>query len=156
MSTSKVAREDFLKLVDIYNSQGKSAMYRYVRETYDIKQPFFVRKRIIDDGDYIYDADNDRFMISAEAAQQTNMTDAESVFMGIEELCEHSNDNRAAIHDSQRPDSVREAEIRNLFHTLVEDRLIELSKYVYLNPSQKSVSIDRSALEEDGYRVMIQ
>ena len=51
MSTSKVARQDFPKLVDIYNSQGKSAMYRYVREKYDIKQPFFVRKRIIDDGD---------------------------------------------------------------------------------------------------------
>lgn len=156
MSTAKVMKKDFPMLVDIYNSQGKTAMYRYVRETYDIKQPFFVRKRIIDDGDYTYDEDNDRFIISDTAAQQKEMDDAESVFMGIEELCSQSRDNTAAIPDSCDPDSDREAEIRKLLHTLVEDRLIELSRYVYLNPSQKSVSIDRSALEDDGYRVMIQ
>ena len=45
--------------------------------------------------------------------------------------------------------------MEHLVHTLISDSLLELSRYVWLDPVSKMIRVDRSTLEENGYRLEI-
>ena len=51
--------EAFSKIIEQYNSGGKTAAYGYLRSEYGIKHPYFVINRIKECGKYLYDADTD-------------------------------------------------------------------------------------------------
>ena len=38
--------------------------------------------------------------------------------------------------------------MENLVHTLISDRLLELSRYVWLDPASKMIRVDRAALDK--------
>ncbi len=45
--------------------------------------------------------------------------------------------------------------MENLVHILIIDRLLELSRYVWLDPASKMIRVDRSTLEQNGYKLEI-
>ena len=45
--------------------------------------------------------------------------------------------------------------MENMVHSLISDRLLELSKYVLLDPIGKRILIDKSSMQTDGYQVLI-
>ena len=42
-----------------------------------------------------------------------------------------------------------------MVHSLISDRLLELSKYVLLDPIGKRILINKSSMQTDGYQVLI-
>ena len=73
--------------------------------------------------------------------------------MSLDELCGKHLPAQASENQSLR-DKPSEA-MENLVHTLISDRLLELSRYVWLDPASKMIRVDRAALEENGYRLEI-
>ena len=45
--------------------------------------------------------------------------------------------------------------MENMVHSLISGRLLELSKYVLLDPIGKRILIDKSSMQTDGYQVLI-
>lgn len=76
-----------------------------------------------------------------------NFTESEDkVFMTIDELCA-SNKNVKVSPVEQQPDKSKEME------KLIGDRLLELSRYISINSISKTLIIDKTSLDRDGYQV---
>ena len=80
--------------------------------------------------------------------------DVDDIFLNLEMLCENkietSDRSEGAIN---RNDRIKAME--NMVHSLISDRLLELSKYVLLDPIGKRILIDKSSMQTDGYQVLI-
>lgn len=80
-----------------------------------------------------------------------NSTESEDkVFMTIDELCA-SNKNVKVSPVEQQPDKSKEME--KLIQELIGDRLLELSRYISINSISKTLIIDKTSLDRDGYQV---
>jgi len=44
--------------------------------------------------------------------------------------------------------------MEKLIHELMSDRLLELGKYVVIDPSERTIVIDRTSLTENGYTIV--
>lgn len=145
MGKKIIGEEMFPEIVKQYNSGGRTAAYDYLRSGYGIKQPYFVINRIRKSGKYTYDPDADRF-------SEPDKSEADSVFMDLEELCSHS------IVATERPAAsaadTRSATMKKLIHELISDRLLALSRYITMDSSTRTILIDRTSLIADGYRVV--
>ena len=76
-----------------------------------------------------------------------NFTESEDkVFMTIDELCA-SNKKVKESPVEQQPDKSKEME------KLIGDRLLELSRYISINSISKTLIIDKTSLDRDGYQV---
>ena len=76
-----------------------------------------------------------------------NFTESEDkVFMSIEALCA-PNKNVKVSPVEQQPDKSKEME------KLIGDRLLELSRYISINSISKTLIIDKTSLDRDGYQV---
>ena len=141
-----IIREDaFPRIIEEYNSGGKTAAYDYLRSHYGNRHPYFVINRIKECGKYSYDADTDRFA-------ETITSDTDSVFMDLDELC-----NRTALSSERQAETVtdpRPAAMERLVHELISDRLLTLSRYITLDSSTRTILVDQTSLSADGYRVV--
>lgn len=80
-----------------------------------------------------------------------NFTESEDkVFMTIDELCA-SNKNVKVSPVEQQPDKSKEME--KLIQELIGDRLLEISRYISINSISKTLIIDKTSLDRDGYQV---
>ena len=93
-----------------------------------------------------YNYDTDRF--------ESDSRKEDDIFLNLEMLCENkietSDRSEGAIN---RNDRIKAME--NMVHSLISDRLLELSKYVLLDPIGKRILIDKSSMQTDGYQVLI-
>ena len=93
-----------------------------------------------------YNYDTDRF--------ESDSRKEDDIFLNLEMLCENkietSDRSEGAI---SRNDRIKVME--NMVHSLISDRLLELSKYVLLDPIGKRILIDKSSMQTDGYQVLI-
>ena len=145
MGKTIIGEEAFPKIIEQYNSGGKTAAYDYLRSEYGIKHPYFVIKRIKECGKYLYDADTDHF-----SGIDTSVADG--VFMNLDELC-----GTTAVTAVRQPDPVsdsRPAAMEKLVHELISDRLLTLSRYITLDSSTRTILIDQTSLSADGYQVV--
>ena len=145
MGKTIIGEETFPKIIEEYNSGGKTAAYDYLRSHYGIRHPYFVINRIKECGKYSYDADTDRFT-------ETITSDTDSVFMDLDELC-----NRTALSSERQAETVtdpRPAAMERLVHELISDRLLTLSRYITLDSSTRTILVDQTSLSADGYRVV--
>ena len=69
----------FPELVELYNTEGRTAMYDLLRSKYGIKQPYFVFRRLKESDKYEYDQGSDRFT-------SVNGSISDDVFMDLDEL----------------------------------------------------------------------
>ena len=93
-----------------------------------------------------YNYDTDRF--------ESDSRKEDDIFLNLEMLCENkietSDRSEGAI---SRNDRIKAME--NMVHSLISDWLLELSKYVLLDPIGKRILIDKSSMQTDGYQVLI-
>ena len=93
-----------------------------------------------------YNYDTDRF--------ESDSRKEDDIFLNLEMLCENkietSDRSEGAI---SRNDCIKAME--NMVDSLISDRLLELSKYVLLDPIGKRILIDKSSMQTDGYQVLI-
>jgi len=80
MPKSKVKDGDLRKLAGIYNAEGRTAVYELLRNQYEVKNLYFVMRRMLKKTELSYHAKEDHFDIQ-------NRINPESVFMGMDELC---------------------------------------------------------------------
>ena len=95
-----------------------------------------------------YNYDTDRF--------ESDSRKEDDIFLNLEMLCENkietSDRSEGAI---SRNDRIKAMENKNMVYSLISDRLLELSKYVLLDPIGKRILIDKSSMQTDGYQVLI-
>ena len=137
----KINNQDLRFLAEKYNSDGKQAMYAYLQSEYGIKNPTCTFKRMKKHPELGYHPEKERFLFDE------NSTESEDkVFMTIDELCA-SNKNVKVSPVEQQPDKSKEME------KLIGDRLLELSRYISINSISKTLIIDKTSLDRDGYQV---
>ena len=145
MGKTVIGEETFPKIIEEYNSGGKTAAYDYLRSQYGIKHPYFVITRIKECGKYSYDADTDHF---SESVANTE----DGVFMDLDELCGRTA--LSAAHQAEPVTDPRPAAMERLVHELISDRLLTLSRYITLDSSTRTILIDQTSLSADGYQVV--
>ena len=139
-----IDEKDFPAIIEIYNSKGRLAANAYIRESYGIKTPWSVMKRIRKAPGFEYDAEEDRF-------KSTDGRSDESIFMSMSELCGNSGNTSVSADNAA---SRASASMEKLVHELISDRLLELSRYVTLETSSRTILIDRTSMQADGYKVV--
>ena len=117
----KITPDKYPQIIEVYNTEGKTAAYDLMRSCYEIKNPTCVMKRMKADKNLGYNYDTDRF--------ESNSRKEDDIFLNLEALCENKVE--------------------------TADRLLELSKYVLLDPLGKRILIDKSSMQTDGYQVLI-
>ena len=145
MGKTIIGEETFPKIIERYNTGGKTAAYDYLRSQYGIKHPYFVINRIKKCGKYPYDIDTDHF-------SETDDNTADGVFMDLEELC--GTTAPAEIRQTDPVKDARPAAMEKLVHELISDRLMTLSRYITLDSSTRTILIDQTSLLADGYQVV--
>lgn len=144
---ARIHEEELQNLAQIYNAEGKKGLYGMLRDEYGIKNPYFVFKRMKEKEGLGYIPEQDRF--SAQPAP----IDTDDVFMSIEELCAPAVLQHAKTPTGQTAGSRPEA-MEKLIRELIGDRLLELSRYVALDPLSRTMIIDRTSLMNDGYQLV--
>ena len=143
----KISDHDLPEIARLYNNSGKDAMYKHLRETYGIKNPWFVLSRMKKAPVLGYDAESDRF--TAEACDQAD----ENLFMTMDELCSPMKPQHVTTSKQNQCEQKAEA-MEALVKQLIGDRLLELSKYVVLDTINKTMLVDKTALETAGYSLV--
>lgn len=146
MARCKVKDEDLKELAELYNSQGKKAVYALLDSKYGVKNPYFVLRRMYERQDLAYYAEADQF-------QTAEMQSTEKIFMSMEELCSPIITQHVSSKEQQELDS-RPAAMDQLIRELIGDRLLELSKYVTIDSLSKRIIIDKTTLTQDGYQLV--
>ncbi len=146
MSKVKVPPADLKDLAEIYNNEGAATVKEVLAERYDIHQPSNVLKRMKSTEDLEYDAKLDRFFAQEEA-------ESESIFMSIEELC--TTPSKSSISQTHISVDAQNAAMERMVQNLIGERLLELSRYITLSSLSRTVIVDRTALESEGYHLEI-
>ncbi len=129
---AKIKEETLAQIVDIYNEEGRKAAYDFI-DTYGIKQPYAVMKRIKNHPNYSYDAVSDHY-----TSQLKSNTD--EIFMSMDELCSPLEEKGRQSNKIELV-TKRTREMEKLIQELLGDRLLELSKYITLESSSKTMVI---------------
>lgn len=141
-----IDESEFPAIVEIYNRNGLKAANAYIRTNYGLKNPWSVISRIRKTPGYKYDEANNRFIIPYKRTE-------EQVFMSIDDLCGNKKSQPEKTGDAVNPRNT--VSMENLIHELISDRLLELSRYVTLEASSRTILIDRTSMIADGYKAVI-
>lgn len=134
---------DYPLIIKTYNEQGSQATVALLEAKYGMKSPHSFLCRMKNNSKYQYNHASNKFGASVKT---------EELFLGLEELCNKS---------SATPDvpivlkATKQSSLPTLIQELMQEKLLELTKYVQLNRAMNTVSIDKSALISDGYNVII-
>lgn len=142
----KVNDDELPKIVQVYNSEGRTAAYGLLRSQYGVKNPYFVIKRIEKNSRFEYNEAEDRYLVRKEP-------DTAGVFMSMEELCspvapQHFQTSEKPLADNHP------AAMEKLIRELLGERLLELGRYIALDSSSKTMAIDLTSLKAAGYRII--
>lgn len=145
MGKTIIGKDIFPKIIEQYNSGGKTAAYNYLRSHYGIKHPYFVINRIKECGTYSYNEETGRF-------SGIDASTADGVFMDLDELCD-----RTPLPTARHAEVVKDprpAAMEKPVHELISDRLLTLSRYITPDSSTRTILIDQTSLSADGYQVV--
>lgn len=140
---ANVPKEDYEKIANLYNESGDKATMEYIGENYGIKAPRGVLMRIKKYPGFSYDAENKKIIIP-------KATEGE-IFMWIDEIC----NKKTSAPKIASVNEVRDISLELLYKELMQEKLMEISKYIKLNRYSNTVIIDRTSLSIDGYQITI-
>ncbi len=138
---SKINDKELLNVAKIYNENGREAAYAFI-EDYGIRYPYAVIKRMKNHVNFIYEKESDTFSFQKKV-------ESDAVFMTMDELC-----SSVVTEKKAQPVDNRNVAMEKLIHDLLGDRLLELSKYITLDSSPKTMMIDQTSLKSSGYKVV--
>lgn len=145
---SNVRRNDYEKIVKIYNEFGNKAALEYLQQNFGVKYPRDVITRIKKTPGYFYDPVTKKINVNLENSEG-------SIFMEIEELCKASTIDKIDSKDLFYVESSTDFNINVIYQELLQEKFIELNKYVKLNSYLNTISIDKVSLIANGYQVFI-
>ena len=135
---------DYDEIARLFNEYGGITAKQFISDMYGIKHPAYILGKMKNGHGYMYNAELKRY-------EPKEKTEGMALFLGLEELCQ--TEKIAAIPiKGQTPIN---SEIGDLFHDLMEDRFLELSRYIHLKQSSREIVINRTALKSAGYQVAI-
>ena len=143
----KVRKYDYEKIAKIYNESGNQAAMEYIQENYGSKAPRGVIMRIKNSPGFSFDSVNNKIITS-------NASEGE-IFMGVEELCNKKVANEIPTLKTVSVSGIEDITLELLYKDLMQEKLMELSKYIKLNRYSNTVIIDKTALKMDGYQITI-
>jgi len=141
---ANVKKQDYEYIANIFNESGDKAAQEYIATTYGNKAPRGVISRIKKAPGFKYDEVNKKII-------KVDLTE-EKIFMGLDELCNNTDSNKG---ESVLSDDNSIKNIESLYIELMQEKLLELMKYIRINHYSKTISIDNSALTLDGYKVKL-
>lgn len=142
--TNHVEDEKLCELARMYNNQGKKEMYKYIRDILEIRNPSELFKRMTRKEFLGYHKEKDVFQFDQKEHE-------DNVFISLETLCAPT-----VVRTHDKTVEKHSNAMERLIHELIENRLLEISKYVTIIPYSKQLVLDRSLLIQDGYNVIIQ
>ena len=145
MGKAIVTENMFPQIVELYNTEGKTAVYEKIRSQFGIKRPYFVLRRIKDSEMYTYEEDHHKFIC-------LHASTGDDVFMDLDELCGSPTIRRSA--SNERIAETQLPTMEKLVNELINDRLLTLSRYITLDSAARTIMIDQTSLAADGYRVV--
>lgn len=146
MARYKVKDKYLKELAEMYNSDGKQAVYELLRTRFNIKNPYFVLRRMCKKPELSYNSEKDCF-------DTAGIKNTENLFMSMEELCPPTVPQHVSRKEQEEIDS-RPAAMDKLIRELIGDRLLELNKYVTIDSLSKRIIIDKTTLIQDGYQLV--
>lgn len=144
---ANVPKEDYEKIANMYNEFGDKATMEYIGENYGIKAPRGVLMRIKKYPGFSYDSENKKIIIP-------KATEGE-IFMGIDEICSKKASNEISTRKIASVNEIGDITLELLYKELMQEKLMELSKYIKLNRYSNTVIIDKTSLSMDGYQITI-
>lgn len=145
---SNVSKNDYEKIVKLYNESGNQAAMEYIQQNYGIKSPRGVLMRIKKAPGYSYDSENNKIIKGDEKE--------EPVFMGIDELCNQSTSKKNKPSGNTSSYTTKDVTLDSIYKDLMQEKLMELTKYIKLIRHSSMIYIDKTALKADGYQITIQ
>jgi len=143
----KVSSDDYPEIIEKYNSEGSAAASEFVRGKYGIEYPSCLISRLRRITSLGYDKAKDRFEVSSKKEDE--------IFLNLEELCGNNKTSGIEQNEAYRLKAARTEAMESMVHSLISDRLLELSRYVLLDPIGKKILINKSSMQAEGYCVMI-
>ena len=133
---------EYQKVAQIYNQLGRSKAVAYLQNELGYKNPssqISRMKRMISCG---YDKETDHFN-EIPSAHDTD------IFLDINQICaEESNCMKKAV-------SPKIPTMESLYEELIREKLLEYVKYIQISKVTGEVSINKTALLQDGYKLAI-
>lgn len=144
---ANVKRSDYENIVQVFNKSGNKAALEYLQQNFGVKYPRDVITRIKKTPGYSYDPVTKKINIDLSEPE-------EAIFMGIDELCNPLISNNNDVETSVEIPT--DLNINMIYQELLQEKFLELIKYVKLNRYLNTINIDKSALIANGYQVFIQ
>ena len=146
--SKRIKDDEFKELARLYNDEGvKSICITCSGTGIEIKNPYFVFQKMKNKADLEYDPEQDCFRI------ESGPEESDGIFMSMEELCSPMVP-RHVMSDKEHISASRPEAMEKLVRELIGDRLLELSRYVALDSLSKTMIIDKTSLESDGYQLV--
>lgn len=143
---ANVRRSDYENIVQVFNESGSNAALEYLQQNFGVKYPRDVITRIKKTPGYSYDPVTKKININLSEPE-------DAIFMGIDELCTPLSNNNDVETSVEIPADLN---INMIYQELLQEKFLELTKYVKLNRYLNTINIDKSALIANGYQVFIQ
>ena len=149
----QVRKSDYDKIVKVYNESGNKAAMEYIEGNFGTKYPRDVIRRIKKSSNYKYDYKNSKLINKKYPKKK-------SIFIGIDELCNQTVSTKSkpittTNLQNTTVQTTKENALELLCQELLQEKIMELTKYVQLNRYLNTISINKSALISDGYQVAI-
>ena len=141
-----VRKEDHAKIVNVYNELGNQAAMKYIQQNYGTKAPRGVLDRIKKSIGYRYDATSNKII--------SNVSE-DGIFMGIEEICNKTISKEVSPIKVAPTYAFGDMTLELLYKDLMQEKLMELCKYIKLDRYSSSIIIDKTSLKSNGYQVTI-
>lgn len=144
---ANVRRSDYENIVQVFNESGNKAALEYLQQNFGVKYPRDVITRIKKTPGYSYDPVTKKINIGLTEPE-------ESIFIDIDELCNPLSTNNTEVESSDGIPA--DLNINIIYQELLQEKFLEITKYVKLNRYLNTINIDKSALIANGYQVSIQ
>lgn len=145
---SKIRKEDYSKIIKVHNESGMKAAMEYITNNFGTKYPRDVITRIKKTPGYSYDAENKKII-------EDNVSTEKTIFMDIDELCKSATCSEVEHTVVTKGGDANKFKIEIIYQELIEEKFLELNKYIKLNRYLSTISIDKTALIANGYQISI-
>lgn len=136
---------DLEKFVHIFNTEGKEASEDFLSTTYGAKYANTIRL-LKQNTKYRYNRGLKKYILSHNET---------SDFISMEQLCETNNAEATKIVASI-PEKVYYSNPMDLLTIdLLQDRLLEITKFIKISVSSKTINIDVNQLRDSGYDIQL-
>lgn len=140
---TKKTEIDYSKLVEIYNTEGKLKADEYIKSTYSLSLGY-VYQRLLKAG-YIHDRTRKKYVLASSEPHN---------FLSLETLLEPMSDSLSDNDKTLWEVPSYTNEIDTLVMELIKDKVLQLNHFMKINHHSKTVLLRKSALLEDGYKII--